>query len=142
VFLLHSQSDTPEQTLHRAQRDVAWEPLHPYWRPKRLGGRNLTLTRMPDNVKIDLVNSMALGPAHWSAQVTMAKTESKVSSWRHDESKKLEKRRRPRVRSAHTSTHLHNCMHMYTPTYHVILMAFTPNIPSLTLQHKHKQTHA
>ena len=54
----------------------------------------MTLTRMPDDVKITLVNAMARKPAEWSAATTMAKTETKISTARHDFKKKPEKKRK------------------------------------------------
>ena len=86
---MHIQSDSDEQTGVRAQRDKSWKPLAPYWRPAAMDGKDLTLKQMPDEVKVQLVNAMAHEPACWPATVTLAKTETKVSSWRCDAYKKL-----------------------------------------------------
>jgi hypothetical protein len=53
----------------------------------------MTLNRMPEDVKIDLVNAMALPPACWTAQDTMTKAETKVSTARHEFSKNPGKRK-------------------------------------------------
>jgi len=79
--------------LVRRQRDTAWHKLDNLWRPVSAGGQDMTLVRMPEEVKIELCNEMALPPAGWSASTTMSKTESKVSSNRHEFQKLQPKRK-------------------------------------------------
>jgi hypothetical protein len=57
----------------------------------------MTLNRMPDQVKIDLVNAMAREPACWSASETMKKTETKVSTARHNASNHTPRKRKVRL---------------------------------------------
>jgi hypothetical protein len=52
----------------------------------------MTLNRMPENVKIELVNAMAHPPAEWPAWITMSKTETKISTARHDFAKNPNKK--------------------------------------------------
>jgi hypothetical protein len=63
---------------------------------------------MPEDVKINLVNEMALPPACWTAMTTMAKTETKVSTARHDFAKNPGKKSRVRKQ-----THTRNTLMSY-----------------------------
>ena len=72
----------------RNQRDEQWKVLGPRLKPLRLGGKDETLNRMPDSFKVELVNNMARAPAMWSAETTMKRTESYVSTKRHELGKK------------------------------------------------------
>jgi hypothetical protein len=69
----------------RVQRNGLWGGLTPYWKPERMGGKDCTLNRMPDSVKIELCNGMAKGPAFWSAATTLRRTETHVSTKRHNQ---------------------------------------------------------
>jgi hypothetical protein len=99
------QGDGPHQKAIRAQRDTSWSKLDRYWRPIESGGQDMTLNRMPDSVKINLVNEMARGPAEWTAMTTIAKTETKVSTARHEFAKNPRKKRKVRTRT-HTNAHV------------------------------------
>jgi hypothetical protein len=107
-----SAGDGPDQTAVRTQRDTAWRPVLRLMKPVSMGGKNCTLNRMPDSVKIDLVNAMARGPAFWSANITMRRTESHISTKRFELKKK-------RAAGVHTYAHIRTC----------------------TLPHKHEHEH-
>ena len=94
--LMVLQGDSGEQSEVRTQRDRAWAKLAKYWKPHSHGGQDLTLNRMPDSAKITLVNDMAHAPAKWSAMVTMTKTETRISSARHELSKNPTKHKKAR----------------------------------------------
>jgi hypothetical protein len=93
----------------RDQRDTAWEPLKQLWYPQDMGGEDLTFAKMPEHVKIDLVNAMAKGPAFWSAQQTMKKTDTKISTWRHELAKKPMHKRKQVPTRTRTNTQTHIC---------------------------------
>jgi hypothetical protein len=84
ICLEPPQGDGAEQLAVRAQRDQNYTLLGPEYKPAALGGKDHTLNRMPDNVKVDLVNNMARAPALWSASTTMKRTESFVSTQRYE----------------------------------------------------------
>jgi hypothetical protein len=52
------------------------------------GGQDLTFSRMPDHVKVTLVDAMALPPAYWPPNVTLQKAETKISSDRSNNRKR------------------------------------------------------
>ena len=94
----------------RDQRDAEWKALGPRLKPLRLGGKDETLNRMPDNVKVELVNNMARGPAFWSAETTMKRTESYVSTKRHELGKKRGKANLVVRAHALTTIQHHTCL--------------------------------
>jgi hypothetical protein len=100
---LPSQGDDEEQKAIRTQRDAAWKKLDPYWPPLSAGGQDMTMNRMPDHLKVDLVNDMARPPANWHPCVTLTKTETKVSTARHEHAKNPTKGKRKVI--ARTSAH-------------------------------------
>jgi len=79
-----------------------------------MGGKDETLNRMPDGFKIDLVNYMARAPACWSAATTLKKTESYVSTQRHE----LSRKRRKASSSVNTQpqAHTHAFVALHLPT--------------------------
>ena len=93
----------------RDQRDAAWRHLEYYWYPQDMGGLDLTFAKMPNNVKVDLVNAMAKEPARWSAHATLKKTDTKMSTWRHEMSKRSKNKRKPVHTHTRTNTHTHIC---------------------------------
>jgi hypothetical protein len=103
------QGDNDEQKMHRGQRNAGWSALMPWWYPARLGGKDCTFRSMPDHIKIDLVNHMAKSPALWTAAETIKKTDTKVSTWRHELSKKPSMKRTPVHTRTRTNTHTHIC---------------------------------
>jgi hypothetical protein len=76
---------------------------------------------MPEEVKINLVNEMAHPPASWTAMTTMAKTESKISTARHDFAKNPTKhkvRAHTQKRNTFLTCHKINTMHTHiTPRF-------------------------
>ena len=76
---------------------------------------------MPDSVKIDLVNEMAREPAAWSAMNTMTKTETKISTARHELAKNPNNKRKVvlacKYTHAHTHTHTHTLAQSRTHTH-------------------------
>ena len=95
-----SNGDKGEQVLHRQYRDEKFHALAEYWGDHRTGGDDYTFRTMPDHVKVDLVNAMASAPTFWSAKATLMKAETKISSDRCNQKK--------RVRRTNTQTRTHN----------------------------------
>jgi hypothetical protein len=83
-----------DQQAVRKQRDKCWTKCDPYWLPVSAGGQDMTLNRMPDSIKIDIVNTMAKEPACWHPAVTLQKTETKISTARHEYAKNPKHKRK------------------------------------------------
>ena len=103
----------------RNQRDRCWQALEHRYKPFDKGGMDETLNRMPDIIKVELVNGMAREPACWTAETTMKRSESYVSTKRHE----MGKKRQSTVRAQpHTTT---RAFYMFCLPTHSACSTFT-----------------